>query len=87
MPNHKATEKSLKTIAKRRLRNRMVKSRIRTMSKQVLSLVQSGNKEEAAAFLRIATSEIDRAAKCKRIHKKAAARRKSRLAKHVFKMA
>ena len=66
---------------KRRLQNRMVRSRMRTFVKKADALIASGSKEEAADAVRVALSEIDKAAQKGIIHRNNAARRKSRLAK------
>lgn len=65
---------------KRRARNRAVKSQVKTAIKKVLQAV---GKEEAPELLRQAESVIDRAAKKGVIHWRAAARKKSRLARKV----
>ena len=71
---------------KRRAANRSKKSTIKTISKKAVTLAQEGNTEEAAKFLRLAESLIDKAAKGSTLHKRAASRKKSRLAKSVSKL-
>ena len=66
---------------KRRLQNRMVRSRMRTFVRKADALIASGTKEEAAVAVRVALSEIDKAAQKGIIHRNNAARRKSRLAR------
>jgi small subunit ribosomal protein S20 len=65
--------------ARRRARNRAVKSEVRGASKKVAA----ASPEEAGKALSEAASVIDRAAKKRVIHWKTAARKKSKLAKHV----
>ncbi|HID93378.1 MAG TPA: 30S ribosomal protein S20 [bacterium (Candidatus Stahlbacteria)] len=81
MPHTKSVAKRVRQNEKRRLRNKAVKSYVRTMIKRVL---ESEDKEEA---LRKAYSALDKAVKKGVIHKNTAARKKSRLAKLVKKMA
>jgi len=66
---------------KRRLRNRAVRSRMRTFTKKAKLAIESGDRELAEESVRQAISEIDRAAKKGVIHRNNAARRKSRLMK------
>ena len=66
---------------KRRLRNRAVRSRMRTFIKKAKLAIESGDRELAEESVRQAISEIDRAAKKGVIHRNNAARRKSRLMK------
>jgi len=81
LPHTKSVAKRVRQNEKRRLRNKAVKSYVRTMIKRVL---ESEDKEEA---LRKAYSALDKAVKKGVIHKNTAARKKSRLAKLVKKMA
>ena len=73
MPNTASAKKRLRQNEKKRLRNMAAKSRIRTETKKAL-----GGGDVSTAF-----SAIDRAAAKGIIHKNAAARRKSRLAKRL----
>ncbi len=69
---------------KARAKNRATKSTIRTFSKKAAVAAETGNAEDAAKFQRVTISLIDRATG-KALHKNAAARRKSRLAKRLNK--
>ncbi len=73
MPNTPSAKKRLRQDAKKRLRNMAAKTRIKTETKKALS-----GGEVTSAF-----SAIDRAAAKGIIHRNAAARKKSRLAKKV----
>jgi len=64
---------------KRRLRNRMVRSAIRTYVKKAEVAIASGDPEAARVAVRAALRNLDRAAKKGVMHANAAARRKSRL--------
>lgn len=81
MPNNAAAEKRMRQEKKRRLRNRMVKSTVRTQITKARVAIDSGVNAEVA--VRAAVSELDRAAKKGVIHRNNAARRKSRLMKQL----
>ncbi|BBJ27312.1 30S ribosomal protein S20 [Athalassotoga saccharophila] len=81
MANIKSAIKNIKKSEKRHLQNQIRKSQFRTAVKKVLLLAQKG--EDVSQSLSEAFSKIDKAAKVGAIHKKQAARRKSRLVKKV----
>lgn len=66
-----------------RIRNRALKSTIRTFIKKAVAAAEAGNMEEAREFQRIAQSTIDKAAKGSALHRNTASRKKSRLAQHI----
>lgn len=66
---------------KRNARNRMGRSRMRTFVKKAKLAIADGDKAMADEQVKLAVSEIDRAAKKGLIHRNNAARRKSRLVK------
>src|SRR5206468_1049294 len=67
----------------RRLRNKAVRSSLKTATKKVGVAVADGDPEVAAAQGREASRALDKAASRGVMHRRAAARRKSRLAKTV----
>lgn len=77
--NIKSQIKRNKQNEKARLRNKAVRSNLKTRVKAA----ETAAPEDAAATLRTAISTIDRAATKGVIHKNAAARRKSRLIKRL----
>jgi len=77
MANIKSAEKRIRQAARKQARNRAVRSRLRTAVKKYR---QAEDKEKARAVPGI-FSDIDRARQKGVIHKNAAARYKSRLAK------
>lgn len=87
MPNIKSSIRSVKTDAERRARNLPVKSAIKTAARKFNEGVEAGNQEEVTTLLTKASSLIDKAASKGILHKNTAARKKSRLAKRVNKMA
>jgi small subunit ribosomal protein S20 len=70
---------------KRRLRNRVYRTRARTFVKRARRLIEEGNLEEAEQRVREACQALDRAASKGVIHKNNAARRKSRLMQSLNK--
>lgn len=83
MPNIKSSERSVKTDAQRRAQNFSTRSAVKTISRKVAESVAGGKIEEAKVLLPKANSTIDKAASKGVIHKNAAARKKSRLAKKL----
>lgn len=80
MANIKSQKKRILTNAKAAARNKAVKSELKTRAKNA---VKGANGESADELLRQAQKRLDQAASKGIIHKNAAARRKSRLAKRV----
>lgn len=83
MPNIKSAIKRVKQNEKRRARNVAMKSALRTAMKKVDAFVKAGDVENAKAAFAEASKKIDKAKSKGLIHKNAAARYKSRLAKKV----
>ena len=84
MPNIQSAKKRMKVSETKNLRNRMVKSGVKTSIRKLNESVEQG--AEAAATQYVATtSAIDKAAAKGIIHKNAANRKKARLAKMVAK--
>ena len=82
MANIKSQIKRNRQNEKRRLRNKAVRSDMRTRTKAAVATAENGA-DEAAEALRIALQRIDKAAAKGVIHKNQAARRKSRLVKRI----
>ncbi len=80
MPKLKSAKKHQVTSAKAYVRNRGLRSRMRTALKKVR---QAPDKASAEAALQAAISTVDRTARKGIIHKNAAARYKSRLSRLV----
>ena len=81
MANHKSAVKRARQNELRRLRNKAVKSRIKSIVKDVQSSTADASSEEGKIRLKTAQSVIDKASKKGVIHKRTAARKISRLAK------
>ena len=86
MANIKSQIKRNKQNEKRRIRNKGVRSEMRTRIKSALAVAPAGG-EESTEALRLAMKRIDKAAAAGVIHKNQAARRKSRLAKRAAALA
>jgi len=85
LPNIKSAIKRVKVARKKNLRNRMVKSAMRTTIKKFERAVAAGGAD--AAMLSVTTASVDKAASKGVIHKNAANRKKSRMAKRLNKAA
>ncbi|AZV50857.1 MULTISPECIES: 30S ribosomal protein S20 [Bacillus] len=83
MPNIKSAIKRTKTNNERRAHNATIKSAMRTAIKQVEASVANNEADKAKTALTEAAKRIDKAVKTGLVHKNAAARYKSRLAKKV----
>ena len=81
MANIKSQIKRNATNEKRRLRNKAVKSSLKTSVRSVREAAASGDKDAAVAALRSASKKLDKAVSKGVIHKNQAANRKSALAK------
>ncbi|MBR0575360.1 30S ribosomal protein S20 [Proteiniclasticum sp. BAD-10] len=87
MANIKSSKKRIKITEKKTLRNKMVKSALKTAIKKYETAVAAGNAEEAKVLLGSAIKSVDMAASKGIIHKNMASRKKSRLTLKFNKMA
>lgn len=85
--NIKSAKKRILVIETKTLRNKMIKSKIKTMVKKVEAAIAAGDRAAAEASLKNAISEISKAASKGIYHKNNAARKISRLTVAVNKMA
>lgn len=79
MANTGSAKKRIRVNARKRLRNQMYRSRVKTMIKKAEQSIFDGTPDEAA--VREALRTLDKAAVKGILHKNNAARRKSRLMK------
>ena len=86
MPNIKSAIKRVKVSEKKNLRNRIVKSKVKTAMKK-FDAELAENPANAGALYSATTSAIDKAVAKGIVHKNTANRKKSRLAKQVAKAA
>ncbi len=83
MANIKSQIKRNATNEKRRLRNKAVKSELRTYVRSFRTATTAGDKEAAEAALRLASKKLDKAVSKGVIHKNQAANRKSAMARQA----
>ncbi len=87
MANIKSAEKRARQTIKRRAHNMAARSKLRTAIKGVVSAVEAGNQEDAAAKLKVAGPVIDSAVNKGLIHRNKASRHKSQLNARVKELA
>ena len=83
MANIKSQIKRIRTNEAARVRNKAVKSELKTHVRRVREAVAAGDKDAATVALRSATTKLDKAVSKGVIHANQAANRKSSLAKQV----
>ena len=83
MANIKSQIKRNKTNEKARLRNKAVKSSLKTAIRKAREAAAAGDVEKATEFQRVASRELDKAVSKGVIHKNQAANKKSALAQKV----
>ena len=84
MPNNASQAKRLRQSRMRRLRNRQVRSEIRTRSKKLLAMT---SREEAEPALSELYQMLDRATRRNVLKPNTAARQKARASRHVRDLA
>ena len=77
MPNIKSAKKRVLVNNTKALRNKMIKSQLKTVIKKFQAAVASGDKAAALEAYKLAVKKVDQAAAHGIIHKNAAAHRKS----------
>lgn len=87
MANIKSAKKRISVIETKTLRNKMIKSKIKTLVKKVEGAVAVNDKAAADLALSEAVVAIDKAAAKGVYHKNTAARKVSRITKAVNKIA
>jgi len=81
--NIKSQIKRIKTNEKARLRNKAVKSSLKTSVRKFREAADAGNRETALEALQTASRQLDKAASKGVIHANQAANRKSAMAKRA----
>jgi small subunit ribosomal protein S20 len=81
LANIKSAIKSIRSDAKKTLRNKPVRSSLKTYVKKAVAEIHTGEEDNSLEAVRAAVSKLDKAAQKGIIHKNQAARRKSRLMK------
>ena len=77
------SKKRARQNTKRRTINRARKSQVKTQIKHFETALEKGNVEAASEQLRLVTKKLDKTASASTMHKKTAARKKSRLARQL----
>jgi small subunit ribosomal protein S20 len=80
MPNTKSAVRRMRNSTRKKLDNRRVKSRLKSLERVYADALKSGKKDEANQAYRTLSSAFDKAAKSGVIHRGKASRKKSRLA-------
>jgi small subunit ribosomal protein S20 len=86
MASHASALKKNRQDQKRRLRNRAHASKLRTQMKKIGAALQSGDAGAVAGMMTETVALVDRTAKHRVIHRNAASRTKSRLARALAKI-
>ncbi len=86
MANHKSAIKRDRQSKVRRLRNRIYKSRMKTVIRRVEEALVAGAEDQAKEALALAVPVIQKTAGKGTIHKKNASRKVSRLTRRVNRM-
>ncbi|MCG5211896.1 30S ribosomal protein S20 [Streptosporangium sp. KLBMP 9127] len=87
MANIKSQIKRNRQNEKARLRNKAVKSSLKTAVRKFREAAEQGNATEAVALMHTASRQLDKAASKGVIHKNQAANRKSAIAKRAAALA
>ncbi|MDD6331521.1 MAG: 30S ribosomal protein S20 [Clostridium sp.] len=87
MANIKSAKKRIKVIETKTLRNKMIKSKVKTIIKKLEAAIASGDKELAQSLLVTATTELSKAGSKGVYHKNTVSRKISRMSSAVSKMA
>jgi small subunit ribosomal protein S20 len=87
MANIKSAKKRILVSKKREMRNKSIKSEVKTVIKKVEAAIEAGDQTAAKEALTLAISKISKAANKGIYHKNTAARKISRLTVAVNKMA
>lgn len=81
--NHKSALKRVRSSERKRQRNRLVRSRVRTEVKKARQSIEAGSVAEAREATLEAVRQLDKAVSKGVMHANSAARRKSRLMKRL----
>ena len=83
MAHSLSAKKRVRQNEKKRAINRTRKSQVKTKIKQFQETLSEGDAEAATEQLRLVAAKLDKTAATSTMHKKTAARKKSRLAKSL----
>ncbi|MCH8146414.1 MAG: 30S ribosomal protein S20 [Planctomycetes bacterium] len=83
MANLPSAKKRIKQNERNRIRNRARKAKLKTETRKFQDAIHDGNLDAAKELLVTVTKKIDQTAAKGTLHKNTAARKKSRLARHL----
>ncbi len=83
MANHASAKKRIRQTAKRTVRNKAVRTTVRTLVKRVRTAIAEGDKTQASKALAVAVRRIDMAVSKGVYHRKTGSRYISRLSSQV----
>lgn len=83
MAHSLSAKKRVRQNAKRRVMNRAKRSQVKTLVKRFETTVGEGDAKAAAEQFHVIAKKLDKVANTSTMHKKTAARKKSRLAKRL----
>lgn len=86
MPNIKSAKKRVKVTARKTLRNKAMRTALKTEIKKYEAAVLAGDKAAAEVIYKDAVKKVDKAASRGIIHKNAAAHKKSQFTKKLASM-
>ena len=86
MAHSLSAKKRVRQNAKRRAMNRVRKSQVKTQVKHFEEALASGNVEAATEQFHLVVKKLDKTASTSAMHKRTAARKKSRLSKKLNAM-
>ncbi len=86
MASSKSAKKRIRTSERDRQQNQAVRSKVRTYIKNVLAAVDAKDEAKVKELAPAALAEIDKAASNRVLHPNNAARKKSRLQRHIAAM-
>ena len=87
MPHTSSAKKALRQTQKRNTHNRAIKKAIKFQIKKFLAVVKDGTPEEKKTEFNACAKKIDKAAANNIIHRNAASRKKSQLARKLTEAA
>ena len=87
MAHSLSAKKRVRQNAKRRTINRARKSQVKSQIKRFEAALTAGDADQAAAELKATVKKLDKVAATSTMHKKTAARKKSRLTKKLNALA
>ena len=87
MPNIKSAKKRCLVISTKTMKNKIIKSELKSAIKRFETLAEAGDVEGARSAYVVAVKKIEKAAKTNNIHKNTASRKKSALTLKLNKLA